>query len=80
MSDNTLGVIQRDIRRAFGLRVRELRAARDWSQEEMADATGLHWTYIGQTERGERNLTLRSIQKIAKGLKLEMAELFKGLG
>ncbi len=71
---------QRDIRRAFGLRVRELRAARDWSQEEMAEATGLHWTYIGQTERGERNLTLRSIQKVAKGLKIEMAELFKGLG
>ena len=71
---------QRDIRSAFGDRVRELRAARDWSQEKMAEATGLHWTYIGQTERGERNLTLRSIQKIAKGLKIEMAELFKGMG
>jgi transcriptional regulator with XRE-family HTH domain len=46
----------------------------------MAEATGLHWTYIGQAERGERNLTLRSIQKIAKGLKIEMVELFKGLG
>jgi XRE family transcriptional regulator, regulator of sulfur utilization len=72
--------MQRDIRRVFGDRIRELRAERDWSQEEMADATGLHWTYIGQTERGERNLTLRSIQKFAKGLKIEMAELFKGLG
>ena len=57
-----------------------MRAARGWSQEEMAEATGLHWTYIGQVERGERNLTLLSIQKIAKGLKIEMAELFKGLG
>ena len=71
---------QRDIRRAFGHRLRELRAARGWSQEKMAEATGLHWTYIGQAERGERNLTLRSIQKIAKGLKIEMVELFKGLG
>ena len=80
MAEDTQEVKQRDIRSAFGHRVRELRAARDWSQEKMAEATGLHWTYIGQTERGERNLTLRSIQKIAKGLKIEMAELFKGLG
>jgi transcriptional regulator with XRE-family HTH domain len=73
-------VAQRDIKRAFGHRVRELRAARGWSQEEMAEASGLHWTYIGQVERGERNLTLLSIQKIAKGFKIEMMELFKGLG
>lgn len=70
---------QRDIKRAFGLRVRELRAERGWSQEETAEATGLHWTYIGQVERGERNLTLLSIQKIAKGFKIEIRELFKGL-
>ena len=80
MAEDTQGVKQRDIRSVFGERVRELRAERDWSQEKMAEATGLHWTYIGQTERGERNLTLRSIQKIAKGLKIEMAELFKGMG
>lgn len=46
----------------------------------MDQHTGLHWTYIGQVERGERNLTLLSIQKIAKGLKIEIVELFKGLG
>lgn len=70
----------RDLKRAFGQRVRELREARDWSQEVLDDHSGLHWTYIGQVERGERNLTLLSIQKLAKGLKVEMAELFKGLG
>jgi transcriptional regulator with XRE-family HTH domain len=73
-------VTPRDIKHAFGHRVRELRAARAWSQEETAEATGLHWTYIGQVERGERNLTLLSIQKIAKGFKIEMMELFEGLG
>jgi transcriptional regulator with XRE-family HTH domain len=70
----------RDIQRAFGQRVLELRKARGWSQEALDQRSGLHWTYIGQVERGERNLTLLSIQKIAKGLKIEMIELFKGLG
>ena len=70
----------RDLKRAFGQRVRALRDARGWSQEEAEHHCGLHWTYIGQVERGERNLTLLSIQKIAKGFKLELAELFKGLG
>jgi transcriptional regulator with XRE-family HTH domain len=70
----------RDLKRAFGQRVLELRKARGWSQEVLDQHSGLHWTYIGQVERGERNLTLLSIQKIAKGLKIEMVELFKGLG
>jgi transcriptional regulator with XRE-family HTH domain len=70
----------RDLKRAFGQRVLELRKVRGWSQEVLDQHSGLHWTYIGQVERGERNLTLLSIQKIAKGLKIEMVELFKGLG
>jgi len=70
----------KDLKRAFGQRVRELREARGWSQEAMNQHSGLHWTYIGQVERGERNLTLLSIQKIAKGFKIEIVELFKGLG
>ncbi len=70
----------RDLKRAFGQRVREFREERGWSQEQMEQHSGLHWTYIGQVERGERNLTLLSIQKIAKGFKVEIVELFKGLG
>jgi transcriptional regulator with XRE-family HTH domain len=70
----------RDLKRAFGRRVREFREVRGWSQEQMEQHSGLHWTYIGQVERGERNLTLLSIQKIAKGFKVEIVELFKGLG
>lgn len=75
-----LFVMPRDLKRAFGQRVRALREARGWSQERAEQQVGLHWTYIGQVERGERNLTLLSIQKIAKGFKIELAELFKGLG
>ena len=70
----------KDLKRAFGQRVLKLRKARGWSQEVLDQHSGLHWTYIGQVERGERNLTLLSIQKIAKGFKIEMVELFKGLG
>jgi transcriptional regulator with XRE-family HTH domain len=68
------------IRKAFGSRVRALREARDWSQERMGEASDLHWTYIGQLERGERNLTLLSVYKVAHGFKIKVAELFKGLG
>jgi transcriptional regulator with XRE-family HTH domain len=50
-----------------------------WSQERLAEACEMHWTYIGQVERGERNLTLHSIQSIAKALKVKISELFRGL-
>lgn len=69
----------KDLRQAFGKRVRALREKLDWSQEQMGEASGLHWTYIGQVERGERNLTLESIQKIAKAFRVKIAELFQGL-
>lgn len=68
------------IKRVFGDRVRELRAARNWSQETMGEACDLHWTYIGGIERGERNPTLESVYKVAKGLKIKISELFEGLG
>ena len=73
-------MMARDLKRAFGRRVRELREAREWSQERAEQQIGLHWTYIGQVERGERNLTLLSMQKFARGFRIELAELFKGLG
>ncbi len=71
---------KRGINRVFGDRVRELREARDWSQETMGEACDLHWTYIGGIERGERNPTLESVHKVAKGLKIKISELFEGLG
>jgi transcriptional regulator with XRE-family HTH domain len=73
-------MMARDLKRAFGQRVRDLREARGWSQEQAEQHCGLHWTYIGQVERGERNLTLLSMQKFARGFKIGLAELFKGLG
>jgi transcriptional regulator with XRE-family HTH domain len=68
-----------DIKHAFGRRVRQLRKHRKWSQEKLAEMSGMHWTYIGQVERGERNLTLQSIESIAKALHTKLTNLFDGI-
>jgi transcriptional regulator with XRE-family HTH domain len=60
---------------AFGLRVCELRKAAGMTQEGLAHASDLHWTYVGQIERGERNLTYKNVLKLARGLGLDPAEL-----
>ena len=59
-----------DILKLFGKRVREIRKAQGLSQEELAERANLHNTYIGGVERGERNLSLKSIEKIADALKI----------
>ncbi len=69
----------KNIQTALGARIRKLRKALEWSQERLAESSGMHWTYIGQVERGERNLTLQSIQAIAKALNLKISELFRGV-
>ncbi|MEP0844899.1 MAG: helix-turn-helix transcriptional regulator [Phycisphaerae bacterium] len=60
----------------FGARVRYLRKARGWSQEELARRTARHWTYIGGVERGERNPSLRVIADIAKAFGVPIRDLF----
>ena len=77
----TMGTMpKQDILEAFGQRVRELRKEQEWSQEEFADVVELDRTYIGGIERGERNLALRNIQKIAETFGLTIAELTEGIG
>ncbi|MDF1502689.1 helix-turn-helix transcriptional regulator [Roseisolibacter sp. H3M3-2] len=65
--------------RAFGLKVRDVRIARGLSQEQLAAACGLDRTYIGGVERGERNLGLLNIVRIARTLSLKPAELLETL-
>jgi transcriptional regulator with XRE-family HTH domain len=55
--------------------LRALRVARGWSQEVMAEKCGLHRTYIGAIERGERNVTLRTLQALARAFDVTAAEL-----
>jgi transcriptional regulator with XRE-family HTH domain len=61
----------------FGKAVRELRLARRWTQEELADRARLHSTYIGGIERGERNVSLENIIRIARALGEHPSVLFK---
>jgi len=63
----------------FGERVRELRAAAEYSQEAFAEECDLDRTYMGGIERGERNLGLRNIERIAEALGITIAELMEGV-
>jgi len=63
-----MGNQERSIQQKFGKRVRQLRENKGWSQERFADECGLHRTYVGGIERGERNPTLKNIYAIAKAL------------
>lgn len=67
------------ILRTFGKEVRRLRTKRGISQEELADICGLHRTYIGSVERGERNLSLLNIVKISRALGVTASVLIGGL-
>ena len=64
------------IKRTFGQRMRELRTEKGLSQEALALACDLDRTYIGGIERGERNVSLVNIQKIASALGVPVRELF----
>ena len=61
----------------IGQRIRNYRVNQKISQEELAEKCGLHSTYIGQIERGEKNATIESISKIAAGLSIPMSTLFE---
>lgn len=63
----------------FGARMRSRRQALEWSQEKLAEQAGLHWTYVGSVERGERNLSLLNIVRLAHALGVDPGELVAGL-
>ena len=69
-------MVRDDFRVAFGQRVRDLRARLELSQEELAERTGLHRNYIGGIERGERNVAILNIVRVAAGLEVTLAEMF----
>lgn len=60
-----------DLQRQVGRSLRAYREARGLSQEAFADLIGVHRTYMGGVERGERNLTLKSLERLASRIRLD---------
>ena len=68
-----------DIAKILGQRIRNYRTAQHLSQEKLAELSGCHPTYIGQIERGEKNATIESIEKISSALDVSLSKLFEKL-
>lgn len=66
-----------DIQKKFGETLREIRKGKNLSQEDVANKSKLHRTYISDIERGARNVSLVNIEKIAKALKISLSDLVK---
>lgn len=66
-----------DIVKIIGQRIRNYRTQSGYSQEKLAELSGCHPTYIGQVERGEKNATLESIERISIALKVPLSKLFE---
>ena len=69
-----------DIAKIIGQRIRNYRTQKGLSQEKLAELAGCHPTYIGQLERGEKNATLESVERIASAMDISLSELFDKLG
>ena len=69
--------MKKDPKKAFGERVRALRQAANLSQEELAEACGLHRTYVGAVERGERNISLLNIIALSRALRIKPSSLLE---
>ena len=61
--------------KSFGNKVRQERLKRKLSREKFAELVGLHRTYIGMVERGEKNITLKNTEKITKAFEISLDEL-----
>jgi transcriptional regulator with XRE-family HTH domain len=66
-----------NLRFVIGERIRNFRNERKLSQEELADLANIHRTYVGQLERGEKNVTLGTIEKVTEALGVSLEDLFR---
>ncbi len=65
-------------RRIFAKNLKRIRLEKGLSQEALADLAGLHRTYIGSVERGERNISIDNIERLAKALGCQIIEMLRG--
>ncbi len=68
-----------EVHKKLGKRIAGLRKERGFSQEGFAHECGFHRSYMGAVERGEKNITLAMVNRIAKTLRISLSELFKGV-
>jgi transcriptional regulator with XRE-family HTH domain len=73
-------VARRDPRKAFGENLRKRRLALGLSQEDLAERAGVHRTYVGSVERGERNVSLDNIVRLAGAVRVKPSDLLDGVG
>jgi len=73
-------LVEGDLQRRLGQNLRDQRLAKGLSQEDFADLVGIHRTYVGGLERGERNVTLRTVERLADRLGMDALELLTGGG
>ncbi len=66
-----------DRRIIVGKNIQKLRKSKGKSQEQLAEICGMHRTYIGSVERGERNISLLNLEKIANALDVDISDLLK---
>lgn len=68
-----------DINKQLGMRIKYLRTLKKWSQEDLALEAEVNKNYLSDLERGERNPTVKVLEKIAKALGISISDLFKGI-
>lgn len=69
-----------DVKTIFGKTIRKYRLNKNLSQEDLAELSGLHRTYISEVERGGRNISIENIYKICFALRIKVHEVFKNMG
>ena len=67
-----------DIKTEIGMRIRQLRQKKGLTIEETAHSAGVHPNYLGEAERGKKNFSVTTIEKIAKALEVPVSEMFSG--
>ncbi|MOA34323.1 HTH-type transcriptional regulator SinR [compost metagenome] len=67
---------EKEILKLVGARIRALRKEQGLSQEALGEKGGFHFSYIGQIERGEKNISLQSLAKVASALEVSVVQLF----
>ena len=72
-------MLHKDVKKRFGVAIKNWRAKSGISQEELAWRAGLHRTYVADIERGARNVSLESIEKLARALGMSFSALFEPL-